>query len=33
MNRNLLANLYRLAGFATLALAAAGGLRIRNANW
>ncbi len=33
MNRKFLANLYRLAGFATIALAAAKIVAPRNANW
>jgi len=33
MNRNLLATLYRLAGFAALAVAAAHAVGVRNANW
>ena len=33
MNRNFLANIYRLAGFATVALAAAKVVAPKNANW
>jgi hypothetical protein len=33
MSNKLLAHIYRMAGFASFALAAAGSLKFRNANW